>query len=293
MLAALWDLVWAGEVTNDSLAPVRAKVAGGTSRRASGARSRRSAPQIRRLSRQGPPAGSGRWSLTAPLFGEPGRTPSTTEAATARALQLLERYGVLTREMALAEGAEGGFAGVYPVLKLLEERGQVRRGYFIDGLGAAQFAQAGAVDRLRAAGRPLDEPATDVERLALGARARHRGARPLGARCHRSGPTVRRRAAVARIERSPGPGGGRLRRAHRRRRVRAPREGRPSDPRPSPPRPTIPSGRRCWPVWWARGGPGGSRSNRSTVSRPPRSPWADNLRESGFSEGYKGLTYGR
>ena len=67
--------------------------------------------------------------------------------------------------MALAEGAEGGFAGVYPILKVLEERGQVRRGYFIDGLGAAQFAQAGAVDRLRAAGRPLDEPATDVERL--------------------------------------------------------------------------------------------------------------------------------
>ena len=71
---------------------------------------------------------------------------------TQRALQLLERYGVLTREMALAEGAEGGFAGVYPVLKLLEERGQVRRGYFVDGLGAAQFAQAGAVDLLRAAG---------------------------------------------------------------------------------------------------------------------------------------------
>jgi ATP-dependent Lhr-like helicase len=67
-------------------------------------------------------------------------------------LQLLERYGVLTREMALAEGAEGGFAGVYPVLKLLEERGQVRRGYFVDGLGAAQFAQPGAVDLLRAAG---------------------------------------------------------------------------------------------------------------------------------------------
>ena len=71
-------------------------------------------------------------------------------------MQLLERYGVLTREMALAEGAEGGFAGVYPVLKALEERGQVRRGYFVDGLGAAQFAKPGAVDLLRAAGRTGD-----------------------------------------------------------------------------------------------------------------------------------------
>ena len=69
--------------------------------------------------------------------------------ATARAMQLLERYGVLTREAALGEGAEGGFAGVYPVLKALEERGQVRRGYFVAGLGAAQFALPGAVDRLR------------------------------------------------------------------------------------------------------------------------------------------------
>jgi ATP-dependent Lhr-like helicase len=64
-------------------------------------------------------------------------------------VQLLERYGVLTREAALAEGAEGGFAGVYPVLKALEDRGQVRRGYFVAGLGAAQFALPGAVDRLR------------------------------------------------------------------------------------------------------------------------------------------------
>ena len=76
--------------------------------------------------------------------------PTATECAHARALQLLERYGVLTREAALGEGAEGGFAGVYPVLKALEERGQVRRGYFVAGLGAAQFAVPGAVDRLRA-----------------------------------------------------------------------------------------------------------------------------------------------
>ena len=88
--------------------------------------------------------------------------PSPTEAAHARALQLLERYGVLTREAALGEGAEGGFAGVYPVLKALEERGQVRRGYFVDGLGAAQFALPGAVDRLRAA-RDTPDPAIHPE----------------------------------------------------------------------------------------------------------------------------------
>ncbi|MEX0768874.1 MAG: crosslink repair DNA glycosylase YcaQ family protein, partial [Microthrixaceae bacterium] len=166
VLQALWDLVWGGEVTSDSLAPLRAKVLGGASRggsrpsassaasslsgSVSGARSRRvprsGTRRSSRVSRLGPPAGAGRWSLTAPLFLP---APNPTEFVTNRAVQLLERYGVLTREMALAEGIEGGFAGVYPVLKLLEERGQVRRGYFVDGLGAAQFAQSGAVDLLR------------------------------------------------------------------------------------------------------------------------------------------------
>jgi ATP-dependent Lhr-like helicase len=149
VLTALWDLVWAGLVTNDSLAPLRAFV-GATGRRSAGRSTSRAGargrPRPGRLSRLGPPAGAGRWSLVAPLL-EP--VPSATEAAHARALQLLERYGVLTREAALGEGAEGGFAGVYPVLKALEERGQVRRGYFVAGLGAAQFAVPGAVDRLR------------------------------------------------------------------------------------------------------------------------------------------------
>lgn len=97
----------------------------------------------------GPPAGAGRWSLLEPLLHD---QPSPTELATQRAVQFLERYGVLTREMALAEGVEGGFAGVYPVLKAMEERGTVRRGYFVEGLGAAQFAQPGAVDLLRDSG---------------------------------------------------------------------------------------------------------------------------------------------
>lgn len=77
-------------------------------------------------------------------------SPSPTEATHAQALQLVERYGVVTREAVLAEGLAGGFSGVYGVLKVLEERGQVRRGYFVDGLGAAQFAVPGAIDRLRA-----------------------------------------------------------------------------------------------------------------------------------------------
>ena len=150
VLAALWDLVWAGHVTNDSLAPVRALVGGRGTRRAE---PRRNRPRVGRLTRSGPPAAAGRWSLVAPLL-QP--TPSPTEAGHARALQLLERYGVLTREAALAEGIEGGFAGVYPVLKALEERGTLRRGYFVAGLGAAQFALPGAVDRLRACREQAD-----------------------------------------------------------------------------------------------------------------------------------------
>ncbi len=95
--------------------------------------------------------------------------PTPTESAHAQALQLIERYGVVTREAVLAEGVVGGFANVYGVLKVLEERGQVRRGYFVDGLGAAQFALPGAVDRLRAVRetpdptiRPDDVPAPIV-----------------------------------------------------------------------------------------------------------------------------------
>ena len=148
LLVALWDLVWAGEVTNDTLAPLRALIAGGgvvapkQSSRRSGGR-----PRPGRLTRLGPPAGAGRWSLVSPLL-EP--RPTSTEAAHAQALQLLERHGVVTREAVLAEGVQGGYASVYGVLKVLEERGRTRRGYFVAGLGAAQFALPGAVERLRA-----------------------------------------------------------------------------------------------------------------------------------------------
>jgi ATP-dependent helicase Lhr and Lhr-like helicase len=168
VLAALWDLVWSSEVTNDSMAPLRALVsprrAGGGRRAASGRRSgpghaAPGRPGIRALRRGGPPSADGRWSLVDPLL-QPPATP--TEAAHARALQLLERHGVLTREAVLAEGAEGGFAAVYPVLKALEERGQVRRGYFVAGLGATQFALPGAVDRLRACREPDDDDGSPV-----------------------------------------------------------------------------------------------------------------------------------
>ena len=160
LLAALWDLVWAGEVTNDSLTPLRAVLHGarsGKSARALPAASsaRRQAARLVRPrhvrggsgGRVGPPAAQGRWSLVSQLVERPS---SATEALHAVAMQLLERHGVLTREAVLAEHVRGGFAGVYGVLKALEERGTVRRGYFVDGLGAAQFAVPGAVDRLRA-----------------------------------------------------------------------------------------------------------------------------------------------
>ncbi len=156
VLAALWDLVWAGEVTNDTIAPMRAFLIRRPTKTArSGAKPRPGA-----LRRAGPPSATGRWSLVrTPLEPE----PPPTEAAHARATQLLERHGVLTREAVLAEGAPGGFAGVYAVLRALEESGKVRRGYFVDGLGAAQFALPGAVERIR----DLREASREASVLAL------------------------------------------------------------------------------------------------------------------------------
>ena len=159
VVAALWDLVWAGEVTNDSIAPLRAMLERRPSGRAMPSRPGRARlvrPRVARTAAAGPPTVAGRWGLVRTVV-EAGAAPTSTQVAHAVALQLLERHGVLTREAVLAESVRGGFAGVYGVLKVLEERGTVRRGYFIDGLGAAQFAVPGAVDRLRAA-EPLPEP---------------------------------------------------------------------------------------------------------------------------------------
>ena len=150
LLDALWDLVWAGEVTNDTFAALRAL---------SLPRSRsRATPRPGRLVALGPPRAAGRWSLVADLVGEE-RTP--TERGHALATSLLERHGVVTREAVGAEGIAGGYASVYPVLRAMEESGRARRGYFVAGLGAAQFALPGAVDRLRAA-RDDDGPSVRI-----------------------------------------------------------------------------------------------------------------------------------
>ena len=138
--AALWDLVWAGEATNDAFAPLRARrlSAVGSSRR----------PQRRFASRRSPHQEGiqGRWSLADSLFrNAPPQGPRTR----AQAELMLERYGIVTRETVLAEGVPGGFSSLYGELSNLEMLGTARRGYFVEGLGGAQFALAGAVERLR------------------------------------------------------------------------------------------------------------------------------------------------
>lgn len=140
LVGALWDLVWSGHVTNDTLAPLRALLRG--ARAPTGRRPRR-----RRIgnpvARTGPPAGAGRWSAAPRREGDP------TRRAHAVAEQMLRRHGVVTRGNVTGDRIAGGFGSVYGVLKALEETGACRRGYFVDGLGGAQFALPGAVDRLR------------------------------------------------------------------------------------------------------------------------------------------------
>ncbi len=165
VLDALWDLVWAGEVTNDTFAPLRAlrwkRPARSTAR-----------PRAGRLTALGPPEAAGRWSLLedpAPAGGSPTTGPSLTtgtsptagtsptERLHALALALLDRHGVLVREAVMGEGVPGGFSGIYPILRALEDAGRIRRGYFVEGLGAAQFSLAGAIDRLRGVREPAAE----------------------------------------------------------------------------------------------------------------------------------------
>ncbi len=147
--ATLWELAWAGRIGNDTLAPLRALTRSGTPAH----RSRRPAPRTRLAGsrprmpvRTGPPETSGRWSLLPAIDADP------TRRAHAAAERLLDRYGVVTRGSVSAERVPGGFAAVYKVLSAFEESGRCRRGYFIEGLGAAQFGTAGAVDRLRTFG---------------------------------------------------------------------------------------------------------------------------------------------
>ncbi|MGL4513066.1 MAG: Lhr family helicase [Lacipirellulaceae bacterium] len=161
VLAALWRLVWLGEVTNDTLAPLRSLAAqsnsasgGGAAVRGERSSSRRGGRMFRSRRRARLPGSEGRWSLL-PRPSACGVTP--TERLAALAAQLVERHGVLTRDQVAREQVPGGFSAVYPVLKAMEEAGKVRRGYFVEGLGGAQFAAAGADDLLRAAPRE-DEP---------------------------------------------------------------------------------------------------------------------------------------
>ena len=170
LLLAVWELVWAGLATNDTLAPLRALVHGGSrpARRSPRTRWNRRRPAL--PSRLGPPAGAGRWSLVRDAIGQGA---DATRRLHAVAEQLLDRHGVLTRGAVVAERIPGGFAGVYPVLKAMEEAGRCRRGYFVDGLGGAQFAAPGAVDRLRTLADPPEgsgEPrrGAPVERLGPG-----------------------------------------------------------------------------------------------------------------------------
>ena len=150
-LEALWDLVWSGEVTNDSFAAVRALALPRSRRGKGGGRGSRNIVNYRTVAPRramSPARAQGRWSLVR----EPDAEASgTTQGAALLARVLLERHGVLTRQAVLGESVAGGYAGIYPVLRAMEEAGRIRRGYFVTGLGGAQFALPGAVDRLRAA----------------------------------------------------------------------------------------------------------------------------------------------
>jgi ATP-dependent Lhr-like helicase len=164
---ALWDLVWAGEATNDAWAPLRAPhlalARGGypSQARTPGAQRATRSPQgrsrfaARRAGTHRPGIGQqvqGRWSLTEPVFRGFSEDPSEQRRALCELL--LERYGIVTREQVLAEGIKGGFAMLYQAFSNLETLGVCRRGYFIEGMGGAQFALPGAVERLRAGRSP-------------------------------------------------------------------------------------------------------------------------------------------
>ncbi|MGW6913569.1 ATP-dependent helicase [Kitasatospora sp. NPDC054939] len=162
VVEALWDLAWAGYVSNDTLAPLRALLGSGRTAGATAHRAPRATPRGRYggagrglgrpggALRSGPPTVAGRWFLL------PAPVADPTVRATAEAQCLLDRHGLLTRGTVTAERVPGGFAGVYRVLSAMEERGRTRRGYFVEGLGGAQFAMDGAADRLRSVSGRLE-----------------------------------------------------------------------------------------------------------------------------------------
>ncbi len=135
-LPALWDLVWAGEVTNDAWTPLRA------GRRHGVPKPERRPRRFSRSRSTGATATQGRWSRTERLFAGPPERRALAEL-------LLERHGIVTRDGVRSEGIPGGYGAVYAELRALETLGLCRRGYFVEGLGGAQFALGGAVERLR------------------------------------------------------------------------------------------------------------------------------------------------
>ena len=144
LATALWDLVWAGLITNDTFAPLRSFLGGKAApKRAPRSRAYRGRGQSMASLQAGPPTVAGRWSLLPLAEGD------TTIRAKATAEALLERHGIVTRGAVVSEGIRGGFALAYKVLSSFEETGRARRGYFVDGLGGAQFGTGATVDRLR------------------------------------------------------------------------------------------------------------------------------------------------
>jgi ATP-dependent Lhr-like helicase len=172
----VWELAWSGRLTNDTLSPLRSLLGAGRTAGSVAHRARRPTPRGRYggltaaaggrpgrapASRTGPPTVAGRWSLL------PERETDATLRAHALARTLLDRHGVVTRGAVAAEGVEGGFAATYRVLSAFEDSGQARRGYVVEGLGAAQFAMDGAVDRLRAIATAAERAGGEPERRAV------------------------------------------------------------------------------------------------------------------------------
>jgi ATP-dependent Lhr-like helicase len=175
-VTALWNLVWKGTITNDTFHALRAFAQVHAPRR----RQKRMEPPTFRSRRLAPPSAEGRWTLidrtgelkggTGPAAARGSRSAHLTAWATAWAQQLLARHGVLTREAVMSENSPGGFGVVYPVLKAMEESGRIRRGYFVAGLGATQFALPGALDLLRSLREPpVGSENADVEVAVLSA----------------------------------------------------------------------------------------------------------------------------
>ena len=158
---ALWQLAWQGVVTNDTFHSLRGflhRQREGRGRRGNDSARPGSAEFLKqfRARSSGGAIAQGRWSLVRSRFQD---EPSTTEWSASVARQLLLRYGLVTRESVVAEELPGGFSAFYPALRQMEDRGWIRRGMFISGLGGSQFATKAAVESLRAQRNPAKKTA--------------------------------------------------------------------------------------------------------------------------------------